>query len=276
MSPLTQRVLTALVLASAVVALILRFDAEVFAAVIGAFIVLAAREWAALSGIRSPERCWAIAVVMALLLVGLFTLLTPAVQFILGYLGLFWWVSALFWLRHPEWGRIGTPVWAAGKLALGLVVLIPAWVALVSLHAVPGLGPWLVLYLFTLIWVADIGAYFVGRSLGQRPLAPRVSPGKTVEGVLGAIGLSLAWALAGGWLFDFSGRGLAAFTVLGVMVATISVVGDLVESIMKRQAGMKDSGKLLPGHGGVLDRIDSLAAAAPAFFIGYAWLATLS
>ena len=276
MSPLTQRILTALVLASAVAALILRFDDGAFAAAIGAFIVLAAREWAVLSGIRSPERCWAIAVAMALLLAGLFALLTPTVQFILAYLGLAWWVSALFWLRHPEWGGVGTPTWAAGKLALGLVVLIPAWAALVSLHAVPGLGPWLVLSLFTLLWVADSGAYFVGRSLGQRPLAPRVSPGKTVEGALGAIGFSLVWALAGGWLFDFSGRGLAAFTALGVLVAAISVVGDLVESIMKRQAGMKDSGKLLPGHGGVLDRIDSLAAAAPAFFIGYAWLAALS
>ena len=276
MSLLAQRVVTALVLASAAVALILRFDDGAFAAFVGAFIVLAAREWAVLSGIRSAQQCLLIAVAMAVLLAGLFTLLTPAVQLLMGYLGSAWWLGALFWLRRAELGHVGAPAGAIGKLALGLPVLIPAWVALVSLYAVPGLGPWLVLYLFTLVWVADIGAYFIGRWLGQHKLAPHVSPGKTIEGLLGAIGLSLIWALAGGWWFDFSGVVLAAFTLLGVMVVVMSVVGDLVESIMKRQAGMKDSGRLLPGHGGVLDRIDSLTAAAPVFFIGYAWLAAFT
>ena len=126
MSLLAQRVVTAVVLASVAVVLILRFDNGVFAAFIGAFIVLAAREWAVLSGIRSIQQCLLIAGAMAVLLAGLFTLLTPAVQLLIGYLGLAWWLGALFWLRHAEWGRAGAPG-VVVKLALGLPVLIPAW-----------------------------------------------------------------------------------------------------------------------------------------------------
>jgi len=124
------------------------------------------------------------------------------------------------------------------------------------------------LYLLSLVWVADIGAYFIGKRFGRHKLAPSISPGKTREGLLGGLVSSLLWMIvvyqaSAGW-----GIALLPFLLIGVLTALASVFGDLFESVLKREAGVKDSSKLLPGHGGVLDRIDGVLAATPVFLSG--------
>jgi len=129
-------------------------------------------------------------------------------------------------------------------------------------------GGWILIYLLTLVWIADIGAYFSGRKFGKNKLAPGISPGKTWEGVAGGVVFNLVWMLFVYNLTEGWGMSLVWFIGIGLATSAISVVGDLFESILKREAGVKDSGKLLPGHGGVLDRIDSVIAAAPVFVSG--------
>jgi phosphatidate cytidylyltransferase len=147
-------------------------------------------------------------------------------------------------------------------------VIVPCYLSLVWLH---GQRPWMVMYVLLLIWVADSAAFFVGRRFGRHKLAARVSPGKTWEGVVG--GLGGVAILASGVTVAVGNLPMAPATLvaLSVLVGAASVVGDLVESLFKRRAGVKDSGTLIPGHGGVLDRIDSLTAAGPCFAAG--WLA---
>jgi phosphatidate cytidylyltransferase len=174
-----------------------------------------------------------------------------------------WWVIALFWLtlapsrNHP-----------AVALACGLLVLVPAFIALARLLAATrGLarGPQLVLWLVLMVVAADVGAYFAGRGLGRRKLAPRVSPGKTLEGALGGLVMVALVAWGGALYFGLPQPAVVAF---GCAVGIFSVIGDLTESMVKRAAGLKDSGALLPGHGGLLDRIDSVTAAAPPYALG--------
>src|ERR1700737_385707 len=153
-------------------------------------------------------------------------------------------------------------------LLCGLPVLVPAFIALARLQvATQGFarGPQIVLWLVLLVIAADVGAYFAGRSLGRRKLAPRVSPGKTWEGALG--GLSMVALVAWGGAAHFGLPSLSV-VVFGCAVGVFSIIGDLTESMFKRAAGLKDSGALLPGHGGLLDRIDSVTAAAPLYALG--------
>jgi phosphatidate cytidylyltransferase len=146
-----------------------------------------------------------------------------------------------------------------------MVILVALWVALMGLRG--DFGPGYVLFLLLLIWVADIGAYFAGRHWGQRKLAPVISPGKTWEGVWGATAAALAFALLGAAVLGIGTR-WPWFVAICMVTVGFSIIGDLFESMIKRQRGVKDSGSLLPGHGGVLDRIDSLTAAAPVFLLG--------
>jgi phosphatidate cytidylyltransferase len=179
-----------------------------------------------------------------------------------------WWVSAIYRLSRF---RPGEPT-AEGvdwpRMLEGGVVLVPAWLALVMLHRIPDGGPVLLLFLLILIWSADVGAYFAGHRWGRNKLAPQVSPGKTREGVYGAMASALLCGLFLVWWLG-SALGQAPLVLLLCLVTMLSsVVGDLFESLLKRRRGMKDSGTLLPGHGGMLDRIDSLTAAAPVFVFG--------
>jgi len=148
-----------------------------------------------------------------------------------------------------------------------VMVLFPPWFSLLAIHRLPEDGPLLVLFIMVLIWVADTGAYFSGRRFGRVKLAPHISPGKTREGVYGAL---LGAVLCGLLLYQLRPQtgALALLILFCLLLALVSVVGDLFESLLKRQAGLKDSGQLLPGHGGMLDRIDSLTAAAPVYLLG--------
>ncbi len=157
---------------------------------------------------------------------------------------------------------------------LGLAILVPVWLALVALKSLPN-GHWLLLWLISIVVFADTGAYFAGRKWGKRKLAPNVSPGKTWEGFFGGLACNLVATLAVGLFVGLESVVLMAFIATGVITSGASVLGDLCESMLKRDRGIKDSGTLLPGHGGVMDRIDSLTAAAPVFalcLIGMGWL----
>ncbi len=269
MSALAQRVITALILAPLVVAGILALPTSYFAGLLALVMVAAAWEWAALAGWASRRGRLLYTAVFCLALLGGGGLAQGAfgLGVVIG-LALAWWITALglvwYFQRH---GGLGLgPAWVRGLA--GWLVLVPAWVALESLHGRAGDGGFLVLTLLVLIWTADIAAFFAGRRWGRRRLASRVSPGKSWEGVLAGLLAVLAVGVASGVLLGLTGAELGLFTALCLGTALISVLGDLTESLFKRQVGLKDSGQLLPGHGGLLDRIDSLTAAAPLFAAG--------
>ncbi|MEZ5536882.1 MAG: phosphatidate cytidylyltransferase [Thiolinea sp.] len=153
--------------------------------------------------------------------------------------------------------------------SLSLLVLVPAWYALINLH---GTHYGYVFYLISLVALADIGAYFSGKKFGKNKLAPALSPGKTREGVLGGMILTLIWAVIWAFYSTQSARDMVLFVIFSMLAVIISVMGDLFISLIKREVGAKDSGTLLPGHGGVLDRVDSLLAAAPLFTLGLLWI----
>ncbi len=190
------------------------------------------------------------------------------VNFYQSFTGLLLWGAILvFLLRYRFSGHWSLTV-RAFQFFLGIVLLWICVHGLVFMHQHFEQGGWILLYLLTLVWVADIGAYFSGRKFGKHKLAPGISPGKTWEGVAGGIILNIVWILivfqiSSGWEIA-----LWQFLLIGLATSLISVVGDLYESILKREASVKDSGKLLPGHGGVLDRIDSLISATPIFVVG--------
>ena len=176
-------------------------------------------------------------------------------------IGCAWWVVAFLWnLRFP------TPIPTAIRWLCGFLVLAPLFAALLTLLR---LGLEYFLFVLFIVWVADGGAYFAGKYLGRVKLAPAISPGKTWEGVIGGLVLVAALATAAA---TWKGLPISVLLPFCLGVAAISVVGDLTVSMFKRTVGVKDSGTLFPGHGGVLDRIDSIAAAAPVFALGLAWL----
>lgn len=180
-----------------------------------------------------------------------------------------WWCVALFWVVRFERGFDATALDNAfvSRLA-GWLVVVPTWAGLVYLHGSSDEGPWRVMFVLLIVWAADIGAYFAGRRFGAHRLAATISPGKSVEGMAGGMGAAAVLGAAAGFVLGFPVALIALCAVLCVGVAALSVLGDLTESLVKRRSGVKDSGSLLPGHGGILDRIDSLTAAAPAFVTG--------
>ena len=268
-SALGSRVLTALVLAPLAVASVVFLPTSWFAALLGVVFGLGALEWARLGGLASGASSWLlVAYQLALLWLGDVLSTRPGLILIGLALCAGWWlgVGITLALRRTA---VAVDLGPRPLLLAGAPVLSAfAWLALIRLHAVPDLGPRLVLSLLVLIWVADTAAYFAGRALGHRKLAPVVSPGKTLEGLAGALVGAATWGGLLGNLGLLGGLAPAASIALCVGAALLSVAGDLFESYAKRAAGLKDSGALLPGHGGVLDRIDSLIAAAPVFLLG--------
>ncbi len=278
---LKQRLITAAILVPLVVWGILSLPTPYLALVLALFIVQGAWEW---TGFMQLKVTWQRILYVAVVVLGLaclwffqqnsFLTATDTGWLTLPMLSLFWWLLAMVWvLSYPR----TTKRWSSpAVLALiGLLILLPTWLAVVGLHASGEQGPLLVVYLLSLIWVADSGAYFGGRAWGKRKLAPAVSPGKTWEGVGSAVALSMLYAIAAAQVFGLSGNLWPVFVVLSLVTVVFSVLGDLTESMFKRHAGIKDSGTLLPGHGGVLDRIDSVTAAAPVFVVGF-WLTGLA
>jgi len=226
-------------------------------------------EWAKLAGISSQGSGIAYAIAIAAGLWGSALLLKSgqgAIWLLVVAMG--WWMGVLFQLiRYRPLAALPGGVSILGLLA-GLITLVPSWMALSWLHGRSADGPVLTLFMLILIWVADSGAYFAGRRWGKVKLAPHISPGKTREGVFGALAGATACGLAMAIFQEFEVLHTLLFTTLCIVTTVFSVVGDLFESLVKRRRGVKDSGTVLPGHGGILDRIDSLTAAAPIFALG--------
>lgn len=249
------RVLTAAVLLAAFLAALFWLDRGQFAIVVSVIVGLGGHEWgrlnkvgpalSAIYGAACACMCFSAAQFMGL------------VPWTCGAAALFWIVVAPYWLAK---GFMPGVAWA--RAATGLVVLIPAGLAMAVLV------PKQLLMILGLIWIADTGAYLAGRAFGRRKLAPSISPGKTWEGVAGGAICCVIYAII--WAFSdpelrarVQGFVWIPFLAGTLLLCALSVVGDLFESALKRQAGAKDSGKLLPGHGGVLDRIDSATATLP-------------
>lgn len=176
---------------------------------------------------------------------------------------IFTWVLSVYWVKsYPEYDNWYNP----SLNGIGLVLISAA---VTAIFAVWDSSPWWLMYLFLLVWGADSGAYFVGRKLGKKKLAPDVSPNKSMEGLYGGLITAMIIVVVVEVLYlDLSLAEHILFLILSVVTVFSSVLGDLFESMIKRRAGIKDSGRILPGHGGVLDRIDSLLAAAPIFAAG--------
>jgi phosphatidate cytidylyltransferase len=265
---LRQRVVTGVVLAAAFIAVLFLLPAAATVLVVTALVLAGAWEWSAFLRLRAASlRLSYVAVVGALLYVAWRFSSSAHVRELLLAVAVLWWLAALLWIvRAPR--RV--PPWAAALA--GLLALVPSWLALVLLRQGPRGADW-VLFALVLVFVADIGAFFAGRRFGRLRLAPEVSPGKTWEGVAGGVAVSALVAVAGSVRF---GVPLALFLPLCLAVVAFSIVGDLTESLLKRSAGLKDSGSIFPGHGGVMDRIDSITGAAPVLLLGLTLMGVLA
>jgi phosphatidate cytidylyltransferase len=257
---LRKRILTAVVLAAALLAIVLLLPEWVTVVVLTALLLAGAWEWSAFLRLSTAARRLTYVALVALLLpLAWHVSADPDGRDLILVAAVLWWLTALLWIAFAP--RRVTP-WAAG--IAGVLALVPSWLALVWLRLAPPHGQW-VLFTLILVWVADIGAFFFGRRFGRIRLAPQVSPGKTWEGVLGGVASSSLVAFGGSAWFHVP---LAVFLPLCLATVAFSVIGDLTESLLKRFAGMKDSGTVFPGHGGVMDRIDSLTGAAPVLLLG--------
>ncbi len=185
------------------------------------------------------------------------------VTLLLWFASILTWLLSIFWVKtYPQYDG-----WYNSSLNVIGLILISA--AVTAIYSVWQSSPWWLMYLFLLVWGADSGAYFVGRKFGRKKLAPNVSPNKSLEGLYGGAVTSMLIVITVALLYlDMSFAEHILFLILSVVTVFSSVLGDLFESMIKRRAGIKDSGRILPGHGGVLDRIDSLLAAAPTFAAG--------
>lgn len=264
------RVLTAAVALPLAVLAILFLPAMGLAAAVGMLMLAGAWEWAALTGLGERGRVvfTAVAALVMLLALGLRESGGPVSSdvVVLGLAAIFWIGAVRLVIRFPaQWNAtLGHRPLA---LAIGLIVLAAPVVAVAYIDQADQ-GPLLVLLLCLMIWGADTGAYAAGRTLGRHKLVPRVSPGKTVEGAAGGLITAMIIGALGALVLGLDGWRTLGMALLGAWIAAISIVGDLTISMFKRSAGVKDSGRLFPGHGGVLDRLDSMLAAAPWFVIG--------
>lgn len=259
-SGLKQRIATALLLAGVLVVVLFWLPPVAAVAVVALVVLAGAWEWAGFAGLlRTVARFgYTVVIGIAVLAAWRFTADVAGLAIFLRATAL-WWLLAFLWVvfAPTRGGRVAAAV-------AGFAVLVPAAVGLARLALVEPHGRMLFFYLIVLIAAADVGAYFGGRSLGRYKLAPRVSPGKTWEGFAAGMAGAVAAAVFGAMVFDLP---MTTWLAVCVPVALLSVVGDLVESMFKRRAGLKDSGGLLPGHGGILDRVDGLTSAGPVFLL---------
>jgi phosphatidate cytidylyltransferase len=286
---LKQRIITALILAPLVLFAILYLPLFSFQIMIALVVGLGAWEWSSMSGMtRTFTKSAYAALVVAICLVLSMLLPTDLIWYqgqlsnlyinILSVAAIWWIVSLGMIIAYPSYSS----VWYTSKLLrgiFGVFTLIPTWVAVVSLRTNlydvdPYYGASLIFYVLGIVWAADIGAFFVGVKFGKHKLRPEVSPGKTIEGLMGGVFASSAIIAFAALHYQVDPSRIWLHIVVGALTVGVSALGDLNESMFKRCAGIKDSGKLLPGHGGVMDRIDSLTAAFPIFAFCYVmWMA---
>lgn len=270
---LKQRVITAVLIVAALLAALALLPPHYLSLVFAALVLMAAWEWSDLSGLASVSARSAYVALCAVTMaavawwVDLFTSPQSLAMRDLLVVACAWWAVALLWVKgYP----VSAGLWGARTVRglIGLVTLVPAWLSLCYLRTLPD-GVWLILLVVALVAAADIGAYFCGRAFGRAKLAPAVSPGKSWAGFWGGVASSVALMALLWWLWPGGMRvGILAMLVVAMITVLASVLGDLLESMVKRHRGIKDSGDLLPGHGGIMDRIDSLTAATPVFTLG--------
>ncbi|MFK8019510.1 MAG: phosphatidate cytidylyltransferase [Pseudomonadales bacterium] len=265
---LKQRIITAIALILFVGGPVLLLPPTGFAVLAVAVFLLASWEWSRLCGWNTVAARFAYVVLVALVLAASLTALelleAPARQAIQStfLVSGVWWAIALLWIQsYPASASLWQSSWA--RALIGLLVLVPSCLAFIWLR-ITGPYIWLVLYLVALVAAADIGAYFFGKALGEKKMVPRVSPGKSWAGLFGGLFCSILLAAGTAYFFSIP-LAMTQWLMISALVALSSVVGDLLESMLKRQCGVKDSSNILPGHGGVLDRLDGWTAAAPVF-----------
>ena len=271
---LKQRVITALIMAGLFVASIVYLPLPGLALLFGILIGLGAWEWSRMAGFLNPmvRAIYVLLVLAGLVAVYLYCHLgdAPSREMVQPFLGVacLWWSFALLWIKsYPD----SAIFWrnTAMRCLMGFLILVPAWIAAVYLLSFPQ-GGILVVVMVIVVAAADIGAYFAGKRFGEHKLADQVSPAKTWEGFWGGVVACALLALLLFYLLPDHAAHIGLVSVVAVIITTglASVVGDLTVSMVKRESGVKDSGSLLPGHGGVLDRLDSLSAAAPVYTLG--------
>jgi len=269
---LKQRIITAVLLAPLLLAIVLYGNQDLFAVLIVVIQSAAIYEWLKINRLRSG-----LAVFNAVI-VSIFTLFVSDKLYVFDQMHYFdtyqlsrpvlmvvyliVWFFALVWLRRHQWGYQNSSFQLVAKSTVGVMAIMLFAICMYQLYFLPS-GRWWTLALFLLIWVADIGAYISGKTMGKHKLAINISPKKTWEGVIGAQALVAVYAVV---ISYFMGVSWQKALLIMIPVALFSVVGDLVASLGKRQASVKDSSNLLPGHGGFIDRFDSLIAASPLFF----------
>jgi phosphatidate cytidylyltransferase len=284
---LYQRIITALILAPAIIAAIFYLPLTYFALFFMGIMAIGSWEWGPLMGFNTKRRRLFFVLTNLVLMITIWQLfpvdqlwasgqLIPSVRILL-WLAVAWWlVSAVLTLLYPRCSRF----WSSHRSIRGVfgwLTLVPTWLAFMVLRTDqietdPHHGAQLIMFLFLMVWSADVGAYFVGKSMGKRKLLPNVSPGKTLEGFIGGVVFACLMVALAGYFMHWQLVQYQVVLLVTVLITTVSVLGDLNESMFKRQAGIKDSGKILPGHGGVLDRIDSLTATAPVYALCYVYL----
>jgi phosphatidate cytidylyltransferase len=292
---LLQRIITALILVPLVVLAVFQLPSEYFSLLIGLITLLAAWEWTNLVGINSAVKrgLFLFALILPMLWMHFWTQFLELAAQILDwpdirtYSGILEWLvipPVLFWIlsmlliRNAPAGLLNLGMRIRYKALIGWMVLFAAWMFLSRLRAF--YGPEMTLFFLVLIWVSDIAAYFAGKKFGKTKLSPEISPGKTVQGMYGALIAGAVWASAFigyyGYRDGFVWMRVTDFILLSVLTVLISIYGDLFFSVVKRQRGVKDTGSILPGHGGILDRIDSLIAAIPFFYAGIVVIGLMS
>jgi phosphatidate cytidylyltransferase len=281
------RVLTSLVMAPVAIAAVLLLPTQ-WMIVLGAVVLLGALwEWLRLADVEDSLGRWILLAANLALMVAMVWASRTADGFswvlfeLAVLLGVAWWLVSLLWLRRYTFASDHTTHARIFKLLAGTLAVVPAWCAMAIIHGgdagtevVPGADRghvWL-LVAVVIVWAADTGAYFAGRRFGKRKLAPRISPNKTIEGMLGGLAVAVVAGVALAPLAGAEVAQLPAVALAALFAALFSVVGDLFESLLKRHVGVKDSGNLIPGHGGLLDRLDGVLAALPAFALGKAVL----
>lgn len=270
---LYQRILTAIPLAAFVYWIIFFQPTSVFFYFALFIVLISAYEWARLSAIQNIYIRGGYALLITATAWSMQQYAADYVPWSI-FIAVMWWFSITFYLKFARPKAVSS-VLKIDKLLVAFLVLPAAALAMQKIHAfqlgLDSQGPALLFYALSLVWVADIGAYFSGKRFGKHKLAPHISPGKTKEGLLGAVITTSLYTLLASFYFDLDRDRAIMLVMLSVIVTFISVTGDLYISFLKREAGLKDSGNILPGHGGMLDRVDSVLAAMPVFLLGFSW-----
>ncbi|MFT5757650.1 MAG: phosphatidate cytidylyltransferase [Alteromonadaceae bacterium] len=283
---LKHRIITAVVLAPAVIAAIFYLPLAYFAGLLLIIMAIGAWEWGPLMGFANVKRRLSFVLVTVFLIGSLWhyfpldhlwlsvSQLQHSIIYILWGAVAWWLLSAVLTFLYPRYSKFWSSHRSVRAL-FGWLTLVPTWLAFIVLRSSEYSydvlhGAQLLMFLFLMVWSADVGAYFVGKSMGKHKLLPNVSPGKTMEGFIGGVICACVLITIAGLIMEWNVEQFMYVLPVTVLITTVSVLGDLNESMFKRQAGIKDSGSILPGHGGILDRIDSLTATAPIYALCYA------